>query len=63
MTNSDGTGFTTLVEGHRREPRVHCYRLPGSCDEADDLPQETFLRARRARPAPRRRTRRRWPCP
>ncbi|WP_069773817.1 RNA polymerase subunit sigma-70 [Streptomyces sp. LUP30] len=43
--------FTSLVEGHRRELRVHCYRLLGSYDEADDLTQETFLRAWRARDA------------
>jgi RNA polymerase sigma-70 factor (ECF subfamily) len=41
--------FTALVEGHRRELRVHCYRLLGSYDEAEDLTQEAFLRAWRAR--------------
>jgi RNA polymerase sigma-70 factor (ECF subfamily) len=38
-----------LFERHRSELQVHCYRLLGSFDESEDLVQETFLRAWRAR--------------
>ncbi|MGW0754889.1 RNA polymerase subunit sigma-70 [Streptomyces sp. NPDC002814] len=50
VTNSgEDDTLTTLIEAHHRELRVHCYRLLGSYDEAEDLTQETFLRAWRAR--------------
>ncbi|GLW06855.1 RNA polymerase sigma factor [Microtetraspora sp. NBRC 13810] len=45
----DEGAFGELVERHRREVRVHCYRMLGSFEESEDLAQETFLRAWRAR--------------
>jgi RNA polymerase sigma-70 factor (ECF subfamily) len=48
-TQSDQATFSALVERHRRELHVHCYRMLGSFDEAEDLVQETFLRAWRKR--------------
>ena len=37
--------FNALVEPHRKPLLVHCYRMSGSLDDAEDLVQETFLRA------------------
>jgi RNA polymerase sigma-70 factor (ECF subfamily) len=41
----DGEAFRQLVEPHRRELQVHCYRVLGSLADADDLLQETLLAA------------------
>ena len=45
----DAVDFDRLAEQHTSELRVHCYRMLGSYDEAEDLTQETLLRAWRAR--------------
>src|SRR3954451_17283995 len=47
----DETTFNAALERHRRELHVHCYRMLGSFEEAEDALQEAFLRARRARDA------------
>ena len=37
--------FEELTQPRRREPHIHCYRMLGSLDDADDAFQETFPRA------------------
>jgi RNA polymerase sigma-70 factor (TIGR02960 family) len=41
----DGEAFRGLVEPYRRELQVHCYRILGSVQDAEDLLQETLLAA------------------
>ena len=41
----DGEAFRELIKPHRRELQVHCYRMLGSFQDAEDALQDTLLAA------------------
>jgi len=43
--DGDEAAFRALVEPHRRPLQLHCYRMLGSVQDAEDLVQETLLSA------------------
>jgi RNA polymerase sigma-70 factor, ECF subfamily len=49
VTVTIGSDFDAATGPFRRELVVHCYRMTGSVQEAEDLAQETLLRAWKAR--------------
>jgi len=45
VRSGDPARFALCTERHRRALQVHCYRLLANYEDAQDLTQETFLRA------------------
>jgi RNA polymerase sigma-70 factor (ECF subfamily) len=45
VRSGDTARFAFITERHRRELQVHCYRMLANYEDAQDMTQETFLRA------------------
>jgi RNA polymerase sigma-70 factor (TIGR02960 family) len=45
VRSGDPARFALITERHRRELQVHCYRMLANYEDAQDMTQETFLRA------------------
>src|SRR3954468_22543510 len=45
VRSGDTARLALITERHRRELQVHCYRMLANYEDAQDMTQETFLRA------------------